>query len=270
MTRYTEHCNRPSGGAAMGRLKALNRYQKAVLIIITAVVLIFTILYPLTISREGFAYQDAILIPSQQDGSTIYSGKIQGQAACFTVFSDKTVLFQYGDKTYGPYTAHADPSAIPKDHDLSNRMTGIELYCGDALLFRGGVLKQEDYLLLFLEDGSVYDIGISVTTNASVVMDADGNIIDPMEPSASTILTLMSGPQLTHKGSLDAWIGGVLICAVTAISILFADELFRFALAFRIRDVKQAEPSDWELAGRYISWTVLPIMALALFIWGLQ
>lgn len=166
----------------MERLKALNRYQKAVLIIVIAMVLIFTVLYPLTISRMGFSYQDAILIPSQQGNSTVYTGKIQGQEASFTVSTDKTVQFQYGDKTYGPYTAQKDPSAIPKDHDLSDHMTGVALYCGDELLFRGGVLKQEDYLLLFQEDGSVYDIGISVTTNASVVMDADGNIIDPMEP----------------------------------------------------------------------------------------
>lgn len=254
----------------MERLKALNRYQKAVLIIITVMVLVFTVLYPLTISHKGFAYQDAILIPSQQGDNIEYVGKIQGQSARFTVSADKTVQFQYGDKTYGPYTAKEDPTAVPKDHDLSNRMTGIALYCGDALLFRGGVLKQEDYLLLFQEDGSVYDLGISVTTNAGIVMDEDGNIIDPMEPSASTILTLMSGPQLTHKGSWAVWIGSVLICAATAISILFADELFRFALAFRIRDAEQAEPSDWEMTGRYISWTILPLITLWLFIRGLQ
>lgn len=254
----------------MERLKALNRYQKAVLIIITVMVLVFTVLYPLTISRMGFSYQDALLVPSQQGNSTIYAGKIQGQEASFTISADKTVQFQYGDKTYGPYTAQTDPTAIPKGHDLSGRMTGVELYCGDELLFRGGVLKQEDYMLLFQEDGSVYDIGISVTTNASVIKDEAGNIIDPMEPSASTILTLMSGPQLTHKGSWAVWIGGVLICAVTAISILFADELFRFALAFRIRDAEQAEPSDWEMTGRYISWTILPLITLWLFIQGLQ
>ena len=254
----------------MKRLKALTRYQKAVLIIMTVMVLIFAVLYPLTISREGLAYQGAILIPSQQNGSTLYSGKIERQAACFTVSADKTVRFQYGDKTYGPYTAQTDPTAIPKDHDLSDHMTGVALYCGDTLLFRGGVFKQEDDLLLFQQDGSVYDLGISVTTNASVVMDADGSIIDPMEPSASTILEIMDGPQLTHKGSWGAWLIGVGLCLFTAVYILFADELFRFELSFHIRDVEQAEPSDWELAGRYISWTVLPIMALALFIWGLQ
>ncbi len=67
-----------------------------------------------------------------------------------------------------------------------------------------------------------------------------------------------------------AWFGAVFICILNAFSILFADELFRWCLAFRIRNADHAEPSDWEIAGRYIGWTVLPIMALALFLMGLQ
>ena len=56
----------------------------------------------------------------------------------------------------------------------------------------------------------------------------------------------------------------------TAIYILFADEMFRWDLAFRIRNVEQAEPSECEIAGRYIAWVVLPIIALFLFVMGLQ
>jgi len=91
-----------------------------------------------------------------------------------------------------------------------------------------------------------------------------------MKPSASTILKLMNNPELTHKGDWIAWFGAVIICVFNALSILFADELFRWHLAFLIRDVDRAEPSDWELAGRYISWAMLTIMALVLFIMGLQ
>ena len=83
----------------------------------------------------------------------------------------------------------------------------------------------------------------------------------------STILELMNDPELTHKGE---WFGAVFICVLNTISILFADELFRWNLAFRIRNVDYAEPSDWEIAGRYIGWTVLTIMALVFFIIGLQ
>ena len=54
------------------------------------------------------------------------------------------------------------------------------------------------------------------------------------------------------------------------LSILFADELFRWHLSFRVWNADNLEPSDWELAGRYISWTVLCVTALVVFVIGLQ
>ena len=49
-----------------------------------------------------------------------------------------------------------------------------------------------------------------------------------------------------------------------------ADELFRWGLSFCVRDPEAAEPSDWELASRYFTWIALPMIALAMFIMGLQ
>ena len=54
------------------------------------------------------------------------------------------------------------------------------------------------------------------------------------------------------------------------IYILFEDEMFRWDLALRIRNVEQAEPSECEIAGHYIAWMILPIIALVLFVMGLQ
>ena len=105
------------------------------------------------------------------------------------VSEDKSIVFRYGHKTYGPYTAKEHPTAIPKEQ----------------------------------RNVRIYDR-----------------------------------------------FGAVFICILNAISILFADELFRWNLAFQIRNVDNAEPSDWEIAGRYIGWTVMTIMALVIFITGLQ
>lgn len=256
----------------MERIKCLGSYQKGVLLFMIAMVLIFTVLYPTTIVREGFAYKNAILIPNSENGSTVYSGKIQGKQAEFTVCEDKTVYFQYDDKTYGPYTRREDPTAIPKDSEIRDAMTGVELYHGEEILFRGGVLEPGDYRWLYNEDGSIENTAITITTTTSygIVMDEQGNEIDPMEPSVSTILTLMAGAELTHKGDWLLWFYGMLFCIVTAISILFADELFRWNLSFQIRDADRAEPSDWEIATRYIAWTVMPVMAMVIFIAGLQ
>ncbi|NLJ69881.1 MAG: hypothetical protein GX328_00255 [Clostridiaceae bacterium] len=254
----------------MKRVKSLGRYQRVVLLFTTVIVLVFTVIYPMTITRKGFLYKDVILTPNQENGNTIYSGKIQGKQASFTVSEDKTVIFQYDDKTFGPYRAKEDSTAIPKNIETEGGITGVELWQGDNIFFRGGVENNGDIRWVFHEDGSVEDLYFSTTTKTDIEIDEHGNVIDTMEPSATVILNLMYGPKLTHKGEWSVWLLGVFICIITVISILFADELFRFGLSFRIRNADQVEPSHWEIIGRHIYWTLLPIFAIIVFILGLQ
>ena len=138
----------------MDKFKSLNRCQKGFLIFLIAMALVFAVVYPMTISKVGFEYKDTILVPRQENGSTVYSGKIQGQQARFTVSEDKTVVFQYGDKTYGPYTAKEDPTAIPRNEEMAEYMTGMELRQGEDILFRGGVWDTGDSCWLYNEDGT--------------------------------------------------------------------------------------------------------------------
>ena len=149
-------------------------------------------------------------------------------------------------------------------------MTGIELRSGNKIVFRGGVEKSGDWRFLYNEDGSFESIRITATMSDGTVVDEHGNPIDPMEPSVSTILDLMDGPTLTHKGAWIGWFGGVLICALAVVCILFADELFRWNASFLVRNADRAEPSDWEITSRHITWTVLPVIALVVFILGLR
>ena len=250
------------------RIKNLNRYQKCFLLIMLLMSLVFTILYPITISRVGYEYKNSIFVPIQENNNIIYSGKIHGTQAHFTVSEDKTLVFQYGDKTYGPYTLKEDPAAIPQNDDMSGYMTGAELRCGENILFRGGMLQTADSYWLYNEDGTDYEF--SYVAEDETEQDADGNFIDPDQPSAGTILELMNNPLLTHKGNWTAWFGAVAICLLNAFSILFAEEIFHWNLMLQIRDANNAEPSEWEIIGRYLSWSILIIAALILFIIGLQ
>ena len=258
----------------MEKIKSLNCYQKGVLIFMIIMVLVFAVVYHMTISKVGFKYKETILLPSQENVSTLYSGKIQGQQAYFRVSEDKTLVFQHGDKTYGPYTAKEDPTAIPKDQEIAEHMTGVELRQGEDILFRGGVLEVGDSYLMYNEDGSLDNFRFPYTSTSGDTMERDenGNVIaiDPLEPTAYTILELMNDPKLSHKGEWFPFFVATFICFLNALSILFVEELFRWNLAFKIRNVDHAEPSDWEIAGRYMGWTVLTIMALVLFITGLQ
>ena len=254
----------------MEKIKSLNSYQKIILMFMIAMALIFAVIYPKAISRVGYRYNDAILVPTQENGNTVYSGKFQGEQAKFIVSDDNTVVFNYGTKSYGQYTLKEDPTAIPKDKELKEQMIGIEISNGDKILFRGGVLDFGDNYYLYNEDGTLDNFGFSYVTSDGIERDENGNVIDRMEPSASTIYELLNEPQLTHKGEALAWFGAVFISILNALSILFADEMFRWNLLFQIRNVENAEPSDWEIASRYIGWTVMTIMVLVIFIMGLQ
>ena len=69
-----------NGGAALSaKLKALDRYQKAVLIAMAAMILVFTALYAVTTGRVGYEYHGAILVPSGENCGTVYSGRIGGR-----------------------------------------------------------------------------------------------------------------------------------------------------------------------------------------------
>lgn len=256
----------------MERIRQLNLYQKSILLILLVMAVGFTALYAVVSSREGILYGGAILQPREENGGTVYTGRIKREDAVFTVAADKTVTFTYGDKVYGPYTAKEDPTAIPEDQTDFSNMTGVEIREGDEVFFRGGVWMSGGYdrqMLLFDEDGILAGFDITYSTGDGLEYDSEGNVVDKMEPSALTILELMSEPELTHKGVWYGWFGGLVISLVTIIHILFADELFRWNLAFQIRNVRDAEPSEWEIMTRYIAWTVFPVLALACYILGL-
>ena len=255
----------------MERFKKLNVLPQALLVLLVVLAVIFAPLYAVTTSRVGFLYQDAILVPRTEDRSTVYEGKIKGVEAVFTVTADKTVTFRYGEKEYGPYTAVEDPTAVPPEEtgELTKHMTGVELRCGEEVFFRGGVFRSGENWILYNEDGSWANVGVYATMGGGTTMDSDGNVVDAMAPTAGTILRLMEGPDWTHKGNWGAYFGGLGVSLLLVVYILFADELFRWNMSFRIRHADDAEPSDWELMSRGLTWVILTIAVIALYIMGL-
>lgn len=65
------------------------------------------------------------------------------------------------------------------------------------------------------------------------------------------------------------WRIGALVCILNAVSILFVDELFRFDMAFRVRNASEAEPSSFTLFSRNFGWVAFPLLCLLIFVEGL-
>ena len=250
----------------MERLKGLNRYQQALLLLTVLMIAVFIPIYSIASSRVGFEYMDKILLPETKDGTTVYSGRIEGKPISFTVIQNQVVLFQWGDQKSGPYTVTEDDSAIPDAGALADLpLKGIEVRKGEQLLFRGGALQNGANWYLYGEDGS-YE---TISGDLLIRYDEDHLFIEETDPSVETVLSLLNNPVLKAKGD---WIGfcyGLLIAVANVVYILFADELFRHKMSFQIANVQDVEPSEWEIVGRYISWTLFTAITLVLFIVGL-
>ncbi len=251
----------------MNKFKSLNIYQKTILFLSIGIAIVFAGIYNKAINRIGYSYKGAILVPVKENGNVVYSGSLGNKPVTFTVYTDKTVEYLYGNELYGPYTAMEDPEAIPRNIDNAHMMKGVKLYNGQKIMFHGSVLKTGSLMLLYNQDGSAYFTAHAVTSNGEAI-GPDGEIMDTVRPSAEVILDLMGSPALTHKGEWGAWFFGVFICILNIITILFADKIFRFALSFRIRHTEDIRPSDWEIASRYVSWTVLVAVELYVFTIG--
>lgn len=255
----------------MERIKNLNLYQKCILLLLAVMFIFFTVTYIVVTLRVGYAYEGAIFVPHEEDGNTVYAARLNWQDASFTVTKDGVVTYRYGDKVFGPYTVKEDPTAIPKNHEDAEYMIGVEIRDGDEIFFRGGfemVGNAEPMLWMYNEDGSSADISSRVYQTDGTVYE-DGKEIDRDQPRKWNILELVLGPELTNKGVWLSWFVGVIFCIMTAAEIMFAEELYQWRLSFSVKYAYEAEPTDMEIASRYIYWTALTVAAIVVFVWGL-
>ncbi len=253
------------------RIRNLSGYQKAILLAMAAMVLVFSVVYLLAIRRVGYLYQGTILVPTQEDGATVYTGSIRNTAAQFRV-TENQVTFRYGDTQYGPYTMESDPTAVPSQQDSEEGFVGIEIRDKGKVVFRGGVQKLQDHYFFIHSDGSsdLHNLYYEDAVTGVVYNAETGEVHDRMAPTIRDIYALLTTPPLTHKGEGMAWLAGVVICIVNAVTLLFADELFHWKMSFLLRNAEGAEPSDWQLGQRFISGATLGILALVVFVLGLQ
>lgn len=264
----------------MEKIKKMNLFTKIILGLMVVLPVVFAIVYIIETSKMGYEYMNSLLIKSEQDGNTVYSGKLGNKNASFTVSGGNTLVYKYGDTTYGPYVLREDTTMVSSLSDfqkslLSNdcKLMGVELTNNNEVIFRGSVFHEtindgEEYFYVFDEKGSVIELGGYYETN-HIVKDANGDLIGPTEPSITEVLHLIIAPQLRNKGNRDMWFVGTFIVILNIISIYFAENLFRFDMSLKTRSAQNVEPSELVIMGRYISWSILTLMAIVVYVVGL-
>ena len=245
--------------------------QRVVIFMQGFLILLFLILYCTVGRQQVMTYSGEYLRCRTSGEVTTYSGKVDGQTAVFAVSPGPVVEYRRGDTLYGPYTIVFDPTAVSDSGVFADRLTGVEIREGDTLLFRGGYLPDSTIFSLFDENGEHYYP--SLNDPDSFIQVEVAGIPKPAAdytPGPATILRVALRPDVGQRGFFGFFLLGALCCVLCAVSVLYADALFRWNLRFRIKYPDDAEPSDWELFSRWVGWIGLTVLALIIFCYGLN
>lgn len=242
------------------------KLRKFLLPVLAIVVLLFSVLY-LVMGRQSYLeYDDALFSRSEEGDRVIYTAQADGQPAILTVEGSCVITYQLGDTVYGPYTIQDEPAAAPDTDELAGPdLTGIEVWDGAALMFRG---RYTQNLILFDENGqSISGFGYSV--NGSTY-DSEGNLIDPHEPTVYNLLFLAQRPEAdVHRGAAALWWMGTLFAAIAALIAWFFQSILRFNLAFYVKEPETAEPSGLLIFNLGLALFVFCALSIGFYTLGL-
>lgn len=251
----------------MKRIQEKSTYHKLILISLLIMAILFAPIYASTVERVGFLYWGELFIPRVEGSTTIYEGTLDGANASFAV-DGSTVCFTYSDKVYAPFTVKRDDTAIPSEYTSMPNIVGYEIIEGEDVYYRGGAIPYNESFLLYGEDEFQSSNVIIYASNA-IVTDQDGNIIDTRKPPATTLISLVNDPILVHNGSWAMYAVCVVLSALLALTILFADEIFYFHIALRVSEPELVTSSELEIAGRYIGDTIAVLSLIFAYLKGL-
>lgn len=254
-------------GKILANWKELSLFRKILLAVLAALILGFGVATPLMSTRKGMAYGDSLLYFTEENGVRRYAGRNEGKRAEFTVQSDGTIHYRWGDYDYGPYRVVEDPTAAPTKE---TGWTGIEIRREDEVLFRGGYRRNSAPMYLYTEDGEMLaEWGVvGVGTSSGERWYKDGREIseyEVREPGMTALLKLSLGPELTHRGDFGLYLLVTLLAAFNIFQICCPGFMFQLSLLGRVRDPEGAEPSDFYIAMERLEWIILTGVAAYLY-----
>lgn len=234
--------------------------RRAILLIHPALFLLFFIVFLTLGQQQVVSYQGQRLRYEPQGEAAVYSGRVHGSAVKYVVSPGQVVEYWLDGALDSTYTVAEDPTAIPDTEEAAQYgpdfYTGVEIRKGGEVWFRGA----SSSFWLVDEEGN--------NLSFSFGLSSAGGTARLKPPDPSTILRFAQGPEVNQRGEGMFLLLALFASLACLFSLWFEDHLFRWDLAFRVRNPQDAEPSEWELFSRWLSWILLTGLALFIYAMG--
>ena len=218
-----------------------SKLQKAVLISMAAMVVLFGILTLISHVRKGVEFEGGLLRRTETEESVIYNGKVRGEQVEITVRAAGSgnlteVDFRIGNRIQDDCTL--ETGLPPIQAEQLGPVEHIRITKNDSLLFEGGY--DPEYGMGWYDlDGNWDPFTMSVSYSST----AGDDYWEHYETDRGTILSFARGPQLVSRGSWELYFAMLLLSALLALDAAFPLVIFhwqRMIFIYRFRWLKKA------------------------------
>ena len=242
-----------------------SKLQKAVLISMAAMVVLFGVLMVAARFQKGVEFEGGLLRRTETEESVIYNGKVRGEQVEITVRAAGSgnlteVDFRIGNRIQDDCTL--ETGLPPIQADQLGPVEHIRITRNGQLLFEGGYTAEHDMGWYDLEGNWAPFSGLEATFRTS-----GENYWDSYKTSAGTILAFARGPERTARGSWMLYFTMLLFSGLLALDAAYPLALFRWQ---HMCDVKDPEPSDFYLEMQRAGWCIYPSLLLIGYIIALR
>lgn len=239
------------------------KLQKVLLIILLALAVAFAVITGAVRTRKGVAFEDGFLSVAREGDSTIYSGRAEGQKVTITTYPEggtQVVELAVGTLINHTYRVEYPGGTIKGDYGDYRRIriTVKGRTFLEETLFEGGY-NPDAVFSDFCDENGEPDM---IAVGRAVI---NGSIWPSYVMFPSQVMRFINGPATTCRGDWLIYALGVFLSLITAVAVAFPEHLFHLNHFLSVRD---PEPTDFYLATQRVSWIIMTVVILGIYLWG--
>ena len=237
-------------------------YQKVIIAILAAMMVIFAAWTAVSRTHEGVLFQETLLEVSEQGDTTVYSGTVYGTPVTITSREEndtKFVNFSADGEYYAECRVEYPEGTITTEY--GKEVMRLRIIRNEEVLFSGGYDPAPDgsnYLKYFDEDGSWNPM---VTVSGA----GNGNPWHYFELTASSIMHFSNSPATSVRGSWGFYFIALFTTIIGVLLVAFPETSFYFSHFLSVRD---PEPTDFYYACHKIGSVLYVGVVLILYLRG--
>ena len=238
-------------------------YQKIVLVILAAMMVVFGIVTAVHQSRKGIRFEEAFLRKEAVTDADCFTGKVSGEQVTILRWyggenGTRTITLRVGERIHDTYTVYLGEPMISLSITYSAvQVPTLRIFKNDRVIFKGGYWEETE--AFFTPEGEFSGLNLDMTTYVAGA--------DPWEDYTmpkGLLVQLALEPELVDRGDWRLYGVMVFFTLLTMVDVAFPYTIFR--LRHR-RWVKDPEPTEDYMSVQHLVWMIAIPVLLILYIW---